>query len=72
MSNFTDDQIVSFRTSERGDIELVSHTADDDCTITNRVDLGRDGSSRRWFILRELARREGCRIVDAKGKVLVR
>lgn len=72
MSLSTSEQIVSIRISDTGDVELVAHTSDDDCTLTDRIDIGRDGSTRRLFILETLARREGLRLVNARGKVVVR
>ncbi|HEY1956748.1 MAG TPA: hypothetical protein VGH28_14105 [Polyangiaceae bacterium] len=65
------DATIRIEVAESGDVRLVATDPDDDSTIVDAIDIGRDGTDRRWFILRELVRREGCRIVDAKGKVLV-
>lgn len=72
MSDFTASQVVSFRVLESGDVELVTHDDGDDCTLTNRIDVGRDGSGRRLFILETLARREGLRLVNTRGRTVVR
>jgi len=65
---------VRIDVADTGEVRLVATDPDDDATITDAIDLGRDGTGRRLFILRELLRRDGLVAIDPrqKGKVIIR